>query len=91
MAIKFFVANSDETDKNSANECKTVGGPRSNVPCVFPFNFKGVLYETCTSAEYTQNWCATKVGSNDSYIDDEWGNCNSDCFDKGITLYNRFL
>ena len=67
-----------------------MGGPRSNAPCVFPFYFKGVLYETCTSAEYTQNWCATKVGSNDSYINDEWGNCNSDCFDNGITFDDSF-
>ena len=67
-----------------------MGGPRSNAPCVFPFKFKGVLYESCTSAEYTQNWCATKVGSNNSYIDDEWGNCNSDCFGNGISFDNSF-
>ena len=80
------VVNQEIIDKDSETMCKTVGGPRSNTPCVFPFNFKGKLYQNCTSAEYTQYWCATKVGANHSYIDNEWGNCNSDCFDQGISF-----
>ena len=61
----------------------TSSGPKSNALCVFPFHFKGKFYESCTSAGHTQNWCATKVGSNDSYVENEWGNCNDNCAYEG--------
>ena len=57
----------------------TTSGPKMTTPCVFPFRYKEKLYESCTSTDHIQNWCATKVGQNDTYVDDEWGNCNENC------------
>ena len=57
----------------------TTGGPKPNAPCQFPFNYKGKLYDGCTSIDHTQKWCATEIGSNRSYIKEKWGNCNENC------------
>ncbi|KAM4694239.1 cation-independent mannose-6-phosphate receptor [Discoglossus pictus] len=42
--------------------------------CVFPFTSKGKTYNTCTSDERQQPWCAT---SKNYEKDGKWGNCSS--------------
>jgi hypothetical protein len=50
-------------------------GPDSSRTCVFPFTYEGNEFDTCTSYEWDQEWCAT-VGN---YVgDDNWRNC-CDC------------
>ena len=41
------------------------GGPApADTPCVFPFTFAGVTYNTCTFRQAMNQWCATDDGSN---------------------------
>ena len=46
-------------------ECLTYDGPAkwkdSPNECQFPFVYKGVKYDSCTTVEKTQPWCATIV------------------------------
>jgi len=48
--------------------------------CVFPFQYKGVLYQRCTSDHSTNGaqWCATSVARDGSVITGEWGDCDFD-------------
>ena len=57
--------------------CATEDG----LACVFPFQYDGTSYSACTTYdnEYDQLWCATEVDDNGDYIEDQWGNCNSNC------------
>jgi len=47
---------------------------------VFPFQYKGVLYQRCTSDHSTNGaqWCATSVARDGSVITGEWGDCDFD-------------
>merc|ERR1711893_373785 len=47
----------------------------SNQQCVFPFVYKGVTYNGCTSADWSQPWCATAT-DNGNY-NGQWGNCET--------------
>eukprot|EP00092_Neocalanus_flemingeri_P010643 GFUD01011465.1.p1 GENE.GFUD01011465.1~~GFUD01011465.1.p1 ORF type:complete len:777 (+),score=122.67 GFUD01011465.1:174-2504(+) len=46
--------------------------------CVFPFQYKGSLYQRCTSDHSTngEQWCATSVTRDGSVIVGEWGDCD---------------
>lgn len=46
--------------------------------CVFPFEYKGVLYQRCTSDHSTngKQWCATSVTREGAVIVGEWGDCD---------------
>ena len=79
IIIDFFLQINQDGNEDSEDRCMTNGGSKPNALCQFPFNYKGKLYEGCTSVDHTQNWCATEVGSNNSYVDDKWGNCNENC------------
>ena len=60
--------------------CVTKDGPDPNRPCVFPFIDRGISHSKCTSgASYLQPWCPTEVDQNGHYIDEKWGNCESNC------------
>ena len=65
--------------------CYAVGGPGDGLPCVFPFKFSGVVYNTCTNADkqLTNNlpWCSTKVNETGNHIGGKgnWGNCDETC------------
>lgn len=52
--------------------------------CVFPFVFKGVVHDTCTTVDDPLNkpWCSTQVeaGTN-QHISGEWGHCVLRCPD----------
>ena len=54
-----------ETAWNVTNICETeinckLGncGAQPNLPCVFPFIYKGVTYYSCTDVDDYQEWCA---------------------------------
>jgi len=46
--------------------------------CVFPFQYKGTLYQRCTSDHSSngEQWCATSVTRDGSVIVGEWGDCD---------------
>ncbi|XP_065838285.1 uncharacterized protein [Oscarella lobularis] len=44
-------------------------------PCV-PFKYKGTLYNGCTSAGHSKEWCATSVKEDLTYK--EWDNCRDE-------------
>ena len=48
--------------------------------CVFPFQYRGVLYQRCTSDHSTNGaqWCATSVARDGTVITGEWGDCDFD-------------
>merc|ERR1712233_236777 len=52
--------------------CKTT----KNVPCVFPFTYKGKKYYKCTTKNYGKKlWCATTA----VYKRGKWGRCKPGC------------
>merc|ERR1712232_1340771 len=60
--------------------CETTNSSANVLPCVFPFNYKDVRYQTCTTFEESNaEWCATVVdGSNTTTkASGEWGSCNN--------------
>ena len=60
--------------------CVTTDGPDPNKPCFFPFIDRGISYSKCTlGASDLQPWCPTEVDQNGYYVDEKWGNCDSNC------------
>ena len=58
----------------------TKDGPDPNKPCVFPFIDRGISHSKCTlGASDLQPWCPTEVDQNGYYVDEKWGNCDSNC------------
>ena len=57
--------------------------------CLFPFNFKGVTYNSCTKAskllhkkdnsETESPWCALEVNQYGQVIVGKWGDCDPNC------------
>merc|ERR1719410_105992 len=66
---------------NCATATYTCGGVHSGddsglgSPCTFPFKYKGVVYEACTSFGHDQPWCATSLHPDTNHAR-SWGNCN---------------
>lgn len=52
---------------NSWFTCAGECGPQSSMPCVFPFIYNSVLYNSCTNIDSNQEWCGTADGG--------WKNC----------------
>ena len=51
---------------------ETTGGNGENLCCVFPFNYRGIDYFTCTTADSEEPWCSiTRNYDRDGL----WGNC----------------
>merc|ERR1712194_434898 len=48
--------------------CKT----NSNKPCVFPFIYEGVTYDSCTNVDHDEPWCSTEVDSNGEHSMLNW-------------------
>ena len=69
--------------QNYFTECYTVSGPGANKPCIFPFRFNGVSYNTCTldSAEENKPWCSTLVDENNNHVPGggHYGDCGPKC------------
>lgn len=72
------------------HHCRTVGGgPIVGAFCRFPFRYKDIEYNSCTTvdhmiassddAENHQGWCATKVDAHGDYVPHNWGVCEPDC------------
>merc|ERR1712110_1277106 len=53
------------------SDCSTTGGNAGGRECKFPFIYKGVTYNTCTSLDNNQPWCYTDGK--------KWGNCLTSC------------
>ena len=62
-----------------AGGCKTNGGPRPNVPCVFPFKAYGKSFTKCIFYGSTVPWCSTEVDEQGNHIKGSWGTCGSAC------------
>ena len=66
-----------------AKGCRTVSGPSSDMPCIFPFEFKGIDHNQCIWDGNSENgaWCSTKVDINGKHLSGygNWGNCASNC------------
>ncbi|CAH3124897.1 unnamed protein product, partial [Porites lobata] len=58
----------------------TAGGNGNGGCCVFPFNYHGIKYFTCTYQDHSNPWCAI---SSDFDHDGVWG----ECIDKGDARY----
>ena len=68
--------------------CNTNGGSHPNVPCVFPFIYKGTTYTGCTDVDNGGvPWCATTTlgvnapyfGCLPIYVPTYTGNCEPSC------------
>lgn len=61
-------------------DCRTNGGAWPNLPCLFPFNYKGNKYTECTKmGNNNVPWCSTKVDSKRNHVSGNWGNCSPRC------------
>jgi len=67
------------------SSCTTIGGPKANKPCVFPFRHGGVTYSSCTKATIDQLWCSTETRSDGSHIIGQYGLCSPTCKGTGGT------
>ncbi len=57
------------------NCVQTTGGSSPDgTRCMFPFEYKGKLYNSCIATEHTQLWCMT-----DTKVPPNWGNCMGAC------------
>ena len=65
------------------DECYTVSGPGANKPCIFPFRYNGVSYNTCTldAADENKPWCSTLVDDNNNHVPGggHYGDCGPKC------------
>ena len=57
------------------SDCSTEKGEE----CVFPFNYKGQVYNGCTRLDHKEKklWCSTKNKADGSY--ETWGDCRPSC------------
>ncbi len=61
-------------------QCVTVGGPKTNQPCQFPFVFQSRSYTSCTTVSDPDGrfWCSTLTRSG-THVQGNWGYCPNDC------------
>ena len=67
---------------------------QTGTPCVFPFEYSGNVYLSCTMYGDTKYWCATKVDVDGKFIVNFWGFCVDSCPKDGlfkITIYVDFF
>ena len=73
---------------DSFPECKTAAGPTPNVPCIFPFKYKGKTYHECTTIDSNNiPWCPTMVDASGNGVGTNWGICGSECIGLGNTVF----
>jgi len=63
----------------SSPSCTTESGPQTGVPCVFPFRYNGVVYNSCTTQDKAAAWCSTNTTLAGTHIPGYYGNCPSSC------------
>ena len=72
-------------EEDTKQICVTDSGATAHQPCIFPFQFNGVLYNECTwtSAHLTEHkpWCSTFVDESGHHVGGQgkWGNCGPGC------------
>ena len=54
------------------NKITTGGSVAEGMPCCFPFFYKGVRYDSCTSFKHNREWCSVE-----SVYQGNWGNCRN--------------
>ena len=67
--------------------CETISGPALQKPCMFPFEFNGLIHTKCTfkHQEHLTNdpkaWCSTKIDPQGRHVarQGQWGNCGQGC------------
>ena len=72
--------------------CTTISGPDLNKTCIFPFEYRGVTYNSCTTKgndpdeSETKAWCSTKVNDFGIHIEEQgnWGICETKCQPQSI-------
>jgi len=71
----------DSGDCQEPAPCNTVGkeGVGEGAHCVFPFRYRGVLYDSCTTTNNDFAWCSTQISSRGEHVKDQWGKCASSC------------
>ena len=82
LSLFLCIAILDEM-KIEAKGCRTIKGPSPNLPCVFPFEFKGIDHNQCIWDGDSENgaWCSTKVDKKGKHVGGggHWGNCAPEC------------
>ena len=79
LASKSF--DKSRTDKILA-PCLTSKGPSLNESCIFPFTYKGKVYNSCTlDGDSSQGaWCSTSVDEFGNHVGgSHWGICGRNC------------
>ncbi|XP_040583657.2 LOW QUALITY PROTEIN: low-density lipoprotein receptor-related protein 2 [Lepeophtheirus salmonis] len=80
-----FVCLESSVRGDSGGVCVTTSGATVGKPCIFPFQFNGVIHTQCTwdQAHLTEHkpWCSTQVNENGHHIGGQgkWGNCGPNC------------
>ena len=71
----------NKTDAGDITECRTVGGPSPDSPCVFPFTHQGVRHTECTTVGLGQPWCSIATYYNGTHISGKglYGLCPPSC------------
>ena len=73
--LSFDFCQTSETNRGSNGEGKL------DTPCVFPFKFRGKVYNACTFDHTSQDndikpWCSTKTDSDGNHVQGNWGVCD---------------
>merc|ERR1711953_1664453 len=55
-------------------------------PCVFPFSYRGVVYDKCTAINSDFAWCSTQISSRGEHVKDQWGECAASCAKTCLTV-----
>lgn len=53
--------------------------------CVFPFNYEGKIYNSCTMENSDDYWC-----SHDANYDGDWGDCDLGLYHSAVTVHERY-
>ena len=58
--------------------------------CIFPFIYKNIKYEKCTTVDSITPWCSTNVDKSKHHIEDGgfWGACPETCPVEGMINMN---
>lgn len=69
-----------------APSCVTDSGPDAGSPCIFPFKWAGVTYQSCTpwtfgGVNQGRGWCSTKTDGLDNHVNGggNYGFCSEAC------------
>merc|ERR1712014_121182 len=59
--------------------CVTEGGPKDNMPCVFPFRHLGITYTSCTNTGKDMAWCSANTTTAGEHVEGHYGYCPVTC------------